>query len=307
MPTETALRAVFGVEKRDFEKGYVEHLDRVVASLGLGSAKAATTFAAAERAYQLDPKNADLAADLAVHYLKREKNRRARELADEALAIDGAHPRAVYVLAKLERSIGNVARAVELVEAAVKARPNDELLDLLAAIRIEQDRFAEAAALYESARAKEPFKQKWVEGLVRMYLKLQDLERLIPMLEALARMDAENVTVRQKRAEIAFDRQDWATAARWAREAMYITIKPIELHEILGRSAKELGDRKTAIREYEVIYELRKKRLADGIALARVYAWAEEPAKAKALVLELRKSAPEDADVAGLAKEMGFE
>jgi tetratricopeptide (TPR) repeat protein len=304
MPTEVAIRALFSVSKEDFEKGYVAYLDKVVAGLRTGPARVERSFAEAERAYQADPKNPDLAADLALHYLKRDKARRARELADQALSASPEQPVALYTLAKMEWSIGKPAEALRILEPAVAKNTKDEmLLDLLAAIRIDQKDFAAAAELYRAAHEQDPYRQKWVEGLVKVYLKQNDEAALVPMLEKLARMDADNGTARQKLAEIAFGKKDWPVAARWAREAMHVSIQPMELHQILGQASREMKDWPTAIREYEVIRKLSPDSLVDATELVRLYLAAGEKEKARTLLDELKAKHPQDPQIAKLEME----
>ena len=305
LPTEGAIQALFHVDKRDFEAGYVKYLDKLVAGLRVGTAKKAVTFAEAERAYQADPKNADLAADLALHYMKREKNRRARELADEALKINPDQATAIYILAQMEWSIGKTNEALAIIEPAIdRLKTNEQLIDLLAAIRIDQKRFDEAAKLYQTAHEQDPYKQKWVEGLVKVYLKLGDKEKLAQSLADLAMMDADNAIVRQKLAEIAFEKKDWKEAAHWSREAMYVTIKPIELHRIRAQSEKELGNLKDAVHEYEVISKLDPESVGDGIELARMYVLVNEIDKARAELERIAKIHPDHDEIGDMLKEL---
>lgn len=296
LPTEVGIRALFGVDKADFEKGYVAYLDKVVAALPTSHAEKSRSFPETERAYQADPGNADLAADLAVHYLERKKNKRARELAGEALAKEPKQATALYVLAKLEWSIGKPKEAAEILAGALDpANPNPRLLDLLAAIHVENKEFAQAAELYQTARKSDPYNPKWVEGLVRMYLKLGDTERLAPELEQLASMDADNQNVRQKLAEIAQEKMDWPAAAQWARESMHISIKPASPHRILALASEELKDSATAIREWEVLEKIEPLSWEESARLARLYDAAGDEEKARSWLERMKgRQAPAD-------------
>lgn len=305
MPTEIAIRAVFGVSKEDFEEGYRKHLDELVKSLGTARTQKERSLAEVERAYEADPENPDLAAELAVHYLRRKNTKRARSLAEEALAKVEKHPVASYVLARMEFSIGKTKEALEYCEPALEAHPGHELLiDLLAAIRVEEKNYAEAARLYQVAHDKQPYRKKWVEGLAKMYLKLDDEEKLEPVLETLSSMDPDNALVRQKLAQIAMGRKDWKRAADWARRTMHITVKPPEVHRILAQASFELGDFPTAVREYEVIEQLAPDSLVDAIALAKAYQSAGEREKAAEQVRKLKERAPDNEEVDRLADEL---
>lgn len=304
MPTEIAIRAVFGVTKEEFEAGYVKHLDELVRGLGSGRPPKERSLAEVERAYTADP-TPDLAAELALHYLRRKNIKRARGLADDALANIEHHPVASYVLARMEFSIGKTKEAAEYCEPALKEHPDNELLiDLLAAIRVEQKDFESAARLYQTAHEKQPYKRKWVEGLAKTYLKLDDREKLEAVLEMLANMDPDNALVRQKLAQLALERKDWERAAAWARRTMHITVKSPEVHRILARASSELGDHSRAVREYEVIEQLSPDSLVDAIALAKAYQAAGENEKAAEQVRKLRERAPNNEDVERLAGEM---
>ena len=237
--------------------------------------------------------------------MKRDKNRRARELADEALKINPEQPTALYILAQMEWSIGKVTEALAILEPALeRLNTNEQIIDLLAAIRIDQKRFDEAAKLYQTAHEQDPYKQKWVEGLVKVYLKLGDKEKLAQALKELAQMDADNAIVRQKLAELAYEKKDWKEAAHWSREAMYVTIKPIELHRIRGQSEKELGNLKEALREYEVIAKLEPESVGDGVDLARMYLLVHEKEKARAELERIAKIHPDHDEIGDMLKEL---
>lgn len=305
MPTEAAIRAVFGVSKEDFEAGYVRHLDELVAGLRTAPKRKETTLAEAERAFQDAPKDAAAAADVAHHYLRRKNNRKARELAEAARALDPAEPLAAYVLARLEWTIGKPDEAEKLLVPAHAAHPRDEnLIDLLAAIQVERGRFSEAAKLYETARESDPYSKKWVEALVKMHLKTGNREALASSLETLAAMDADNIAVRKKLAQMAFEDEDWRRAAHWARETMYVAVGDVDVHRILARAARELGDPKTSMREYETIAKLSPDSLPDAIELVKAYVAAGDREKGAAALADLRRKHPREIELERLAEDV---
>ena len=123
-------------------------------------------------------------------------------------------------------------------------------------------------------------------------------------LETLAAMDADNIAVRKKLAQMAFEDEDWRRAAHWARETMYITVQDVDVHRILAQASRELGDRRTSAREYEAIARLSPDSLADAIELVKAYAAAGEEEKAAGALAELRRKHPREKELERLAEEV---
>src|SRR5262249_25008082 len=85
LDTRAALQRSFHVQQDDFEKAYRDYLQQLVAAQPASKPAASMDFAALVKAQQDAPENPDLAARLALEFLKRKMYPRARELAEAAL------------------------------------------------------------------------------------------------------------------------------------------------------------------------------------------------------------------------------
>lgn len=303
LETGPAIERVFHVNQADFEKGYRAYLDKVVTSLPASRAPKKRTFADLERAALKDPKNAELQAELALIYLRRKDPAKARELAEQALALDRKQPLAAYVLARMELSIGKTAEARKMLEPCLDPKhPREEVLELLASIYLRQKDYAKAAELYELGRASDPLSKKWLEELVKVRLLAGKQDSLEPTLVELARMDSDNLLVRKKLAQIAAQNKRWGDAKRWAEEALHVDVADVDAHRWLGQAALETKNFSVAAREFEVLKSLRKGAAMDK-ELAQAYLGLGQKAKAKALLAEIMARNPADQDAASLLKQ----
>ncbi|MGL4461268.1 MAG: tetratricopeptide repeat protein, partial [Planctomycetia bacterium] len=258
LETPQAIPETFGVTIADFEAGYTAHLKDLVATLKTGPAAKETSFSEAERAYRKSPEDPDAAADLASHHLKRKNAAEARELAEKALAAKPGHPLACYVLARMEMSIGKTDEALKLLKPGFDAKnPDGRVMELLASIEMKKKNYTEAAALYEQAHAAEPAARKWLEGLARVYLLEKKNDKLKPVLEKLAGMEADDAAVRKKLADLAVGEGRWKDADRWGREVLYIDVADASAHVAIGKAA--LGEKRfdKAIEELEIAFKLK--------------------------------------------------
>lgn len=295
LETDVAIPKTFNISKADFEKGYREHLSKVLKTIKVGEAKSKRTFAESEAAYRAKPNDPDIAAELALHHYKRQNVARARELAEVAVEKRKNHPLASYILARMEFSIGKPKEAMAILEPAFDPKhPTDEVIDLLAALRLREKNYEEAAKLYELARSNDPLNQKWVEGVAKVRLLQNDSTKLGPILEILAGMDADNLTARQKLADLAFENKDWKNAERWAREVMYVEVAEPRSHRILGEAFLSTGRPKLAVREFENAGKLKSKDAELPYRLAEALHAAGESKKATDQLRTLLKANADD-------------
>lgn len=138
-----------------------------------------------------------------------------------------------------------------------------------------------------------------LKALARTYLKSGD-ERLAGVLAQLAAADADNVPMRKKLAILAYDRQDWPQAARWAREAIHIDVNDTDMHRIAGEAAAALEKHADAIHAYQLAMRLDESDLPARVGLVRAYAAAEQRDKGRVELEALKKLAPEDPTVHAL-------
>lgn len=281
METDEAIPKVFNISKEEFEKRYLAYLDGVAAELQVGEKQETRSFAESERAYRDNPKDPSIVAELAEHHLLRKNNARARELAEEALALEPKQPVALYVLAKMEWSIGKSEEALAILMPALAGdKPDGRVLDLVAGIRTRQKDYEEAARLFEIGRKLQPMESKWLEGLARVYLLQDQSEKLKPILEELARRDSDNLNVRKKLAELYARDQRWPEAAKWAWEIIYIDVADPSAHRILADAALAQEDYPLAARELEVQLSQGADDPETRLKLARAYSEMGERGKA---------------------------
>ena len=304
LETEAAIPKVFGMPLAEFEKGYREYLAKVVSSLTPGPTKKELSFAQAERAHREDPENADITAELAKHYFDRGSAAQARRLAEQALRRQQSHPLALYVLAKMELSIGKVDEALKVLKPGLDPEhPHDQVIELLAALYVRRQEYDEAARLYQRGAQANPLDTRWLKGTARVYLLQSDEKRLLGVLQSLAGMDSDDVSVRKKLAELAVKRQDWQQAEHWAREVLYIDVSDIDAHRIRAQAARALGDLPLAISEYEVVVTLAPENIQQKLALAEAYLDARRVNKAREQLDEVLKADPDNPQARQTASE----
>jgi predicted Zn-dependent protease len=109
----------------------------------------------------------------------------------------------------------------------------------LAALRLRDKQYDEAAKLYQLASRKDPNNSKWIKALARVYLESGDQRRLGVSLEQLVQMDADELVFRKKLAQLSLEGKDYKSAARWAGEALQIDVMDAGMHWIQARALVE--------------------------------------------------------------------
>ncbi len=293
--TQAAIRRALGVDVAELEQGYAAHLQRVVAELGTGTQSSdEMSLTELVRAAEADPKNPDLLARLAQAQLARRAFPEARRLARQALAIAPKHQLAAYVIARLHVLVGDTAEAVAQLESCLDAdAPQENLLDLLAALRLKGEQYAEAARLYELGAKAHPLDPKWPKRLARVYLLSHEDERLAEVLKQLARIDADDVTVRKKLAQLALAAKNYAAAVEWGQAALEIDVTDSEVHRMLAEALVGEDRNAEAVEEYEAAIELNPQEPGLRFALAERLVALGQTDRAKEALEALLKLAPE--------------
>ncbi len=123
-------------------------------------------------------------------------------------------------------------------------------------------------------------------------LRGKQLDRLKPVLEQLASSDGDDPLVRRKRAELALNEQDFATARRYAELSLEIDVMNPETHEILAQSLGELGEFDRAAREWGTAAEIQPKEPRFRVEQARALGKAGRPGDGVKVLQELLKTTP---------------
>jgi tetratricopeptide (TPR) repeat protein len=253
LDTATAVTKVCRVDKKTFEQGYRDYLAVVVKSLQGRPADKPLTYTQLQRAHEADPNDLAITARLAEQSLVRRDYSEARKLADAVLAKQAAQPLALYVKARLLQNAGDDDAAKKLLETAVdKGQPEPKVLQALGKLYFEAQDFAKAAEIYELAHRAEPYDSKWLVELARVYTQLGDNAKRIETLMKLVPTDADDLDQRKRLAQLLLGAERFAEAERFARQALEIDVRDLEVREFLEKALQ--GQNKT--KELEQLRQL---------------------------------------------------
>lgn len=303
--TPLALERSFGVKLADFEAGYRQHLDTVIAAAGDSSAQPKAPLAVLQRNVEDNPANAEAAAQLALAWLDRDDKPQARRWALKAQELKPRHPLGAYVLARLQLSIGDTQAALEILEASLDRKsPHEEPLALLAALRLKAGDAAAAEELYALGDKHFPASDRWVKGLARIYLQSDDAQKLAPVLRRWSDLEPDNLTIHQKLARLALDKEDFASAAASATNALHLDVEDAEAHSLLAAALAGQQEQAAAAEEYETAIRLDGRQADWHAALAAQYIKLNKKDDARRVVATLRELAPDHPQLAELEKSL---
>jgi len=309
LDTPATIKRAFGVDLADFERGYTEYVQDLVAGLHANGQPTAPAgaFPALVKAVADDPKNPDKLVALAQAYLDREAFPKAGQLAREALAVSPKHAGATYVLARLDLLVGNTDGVEDRLAAALdRKQPHAALLKLLAGLKYRRGDHEGAADLYQLGRLSFGGDSSWTKLLTRVYLKSGDDAKLRPLLETLAELDADDLTVRKKLMELAVAAKDDKESARWSREVLHIQPRDLAARKTRADSLAAIKQWPAAIVEYEMAIAMSPKQPDLQIGLIRALVEMGDKKKARAALNDFKKLWPADPAVAELEKKIGL-
>jgi cellulose synthase operon protein C len=298
--TRAAIQRALGVGQEEFERGYLEYLRKIAAGLAGLAPRTEPKLAELEASHKAQPDDPDVAARLALALLHREEPVKARALADEVLEKHPQHPLATYVVAKLILTAGEQKHAIEILEKALdRNAPHENVLALLASLKMDADQPAAAEDLYELGAKKFPQDVQWLQALARLYLKSGEDKKLFDVLARLADRDADDLPMRKKLAQLALQAKDFAAATHWAKQALYIDVQDAETHRMFAEALVGQKDFPAAVAEYEAAVELEPKTHGLQLALADACLRAGRKDRARAL---LKAILADDATIPGAAE-----
>lgn len=237
MSTTEVVQRACKVDKEKFEQGYKAYLDETIKPLQSGKKVAnKRTLAELKKAYEKD-NDTDAGAELALMYLKRVDRKAAREIAEKVLELKQKQPKAMYVLARLERLAGNVKRERNLLEEALNKDDPDPLIVLaLGKIYYDASEFDKAEQMFDLGRKIEPIDPDWLKQLARVYAQKDDKAKLIGVLKELVLTDADELEQRLRLARLLLESSDAAEAEKYARQVMEINVRSKEGQKLLLKS-----------------------------------------------------------------------
>jgi tetratricopeptide (TPR) repeat protein len=237
MDSAAAIASACGVTEEQFEKGYREYVAEIVKPYLVSKnddAETPLTFAELENAHKENPEDIEIAARLAEQFARRNKAVDARKLADQVLEKSKGHPIASLVKARLLLRSGDDVAAHELIDAAVKAHPDDaRLLFTAAVLFLEAKENEKAATLLERGRSIAPLEADWHGQLVRLYTETNETDKLLEVLQEVVAGDPDELIGRMKLARAASKAGKHVVAERYAREAMQIDITNPDVQTLL--------------------------------------------------------------------------
>jgi tetratricopeptide (TPR) repeat protein len=308
LTTDRAIRESFGVEKPDFEKGYLKYLDELVATIRTRvNDEKPVKFSQLERQLKEKPDDPDLNAQMAYEHFARRDYKEARPFADKALELKPNHPLASYVKARLLVTIGDDDTALALLEPALDPkRPNERVVDLLAELKMKAGQLDEAEKLYELARKDDPFHTKWIAGLARVHLRQKSAAKFLEDLAMIAANDADDIAVRKALAERMLAGGKAAEAERWAQECLHIDVYDFSAHVLLADALSTQSKFAPAVEEYQTALELKPRRPNDlKLKLAKAQLGLGQRDAAKATVASILKADPDHPEAKALREQLG--
>ena len=308
LTTDRAIKASFGVEKADFEAGFLTFLDGVVKTIRTRvDDEKKVTFSELERQLEARPDDPDLNARMAYEHFARRDYKEARPFADKALKAKPHHPLASYVKARLLSAIGDDSAALALLEPALdEARPDERIIDFLAELQMKAGKLDEAERLFELARKDDPYHSKWIAGLARVHLRQKDAAKLLNDLAMLAANDADDLDVRKTLAEYHLKLGHPDQAEKWATECLYIQVYDPSNHVALADALLAQKKHAEAVEEYRIALDLKAKPPNDiKVRLARAQAGLGRPDAAKATLDAVLKADPDHPEAKALREELG--
>ncbi|WP_162130512.1 tetratricopeptide repeat protein [Schlesneria paludicola] len=293
LSTDKAIPEVFGVSKEDFEQGYRQYLDAIVASLHRTEADSELNPSRVERAYEKNKGDPDAAANYARLMLLIRKRNEAKSIAQQVLKTNPKHPVAAAVLATLYYREEKFDDAISVLEPAFdKEHPNKRILEILMKTRLQQKRAAEAIELCELGKQHFPDESEWWKGIANAAKMTGEHDRRRAALETLVQIESDDPAPRKALAEMSLADKQYDQAYRFAKLAIHIDVLDADIHRMLAEAFRGLEDYKRSIEEYEIALELKPKAVEFQLGLVETYIAAGRTDEAKKLVDEIFKSNP---------------
>jgi cellulose synthase operon protein C len=232
-----AIKLATGIDKAAFEAGYRASLDQLVAETSRVAELDLPKPAEAEKRHAENPDDNTAAGQYAWLQFEGGNRKVARTVAEEVHKRDKTEPWSALTLASLARRAEDQKQALELLTGAWNAdAPASKIVDLKGLVHLEQKDYPAAIATYAAGLKRRPRQVEWWKKKAVAELRSQQTGPLKASLEEIARLDVDDLSVRRKRADLAWEEGDADGAARFAEAALEIDVRPVELHVLAARA-----------------------------------------------------------------------
>ncbi len=292
--TDQAVPEVFGVEKADFETGYKEFLDKLVAGLKQTESEPELKPSQIEKAYEKNKSDAQAAADYARLLLFIRERDKARTIAKEVLKQDQTQPVAAFVVAALLVRDDKFDEAAKTLDPALnQEHPNRHLLELFLRVRLKQRKPDEAFALCKLGQQHFPDNSDWWKGTAAAAKLTGDKARRRESLEKLVYLEADDPAPRKALSEMALADGNFDESFKYAKLTLHIDVLDADVHRLLGESLRGLNRLPQSITEFETALELKPKDPDLQLNLAETFLLSDRKDDAQKLVDEVLKQKPD--------------
>ena len=232
-----AIKLATGVDTPAFEAGYRASLDQLVAETSRVAELDLPKPSEAEKRHAENPDDNTAAGQYAWLQFEGGNRKTARTVAEAVHARDKTEPWSALTLASLARRAEDQKQALELLTDAWNAdAPASKIVELKGLVHLEQKDYPAAIATYAAGLKRRPRQVEWWKKKAVAELRSQQTEPLKASLEEIARLDVDDLSVRRKRADLAWEEGDAVGAARFAEAALEIDVRPVELHVLAARA-----------------------------------------------------------------------
>jgi len=303
LSTEQAVQRACGVDLETFEKGYRAYLKKVVGELKTGNPVSEKSSTELAKDHEANPDDTEIAGQYAYVLFQDNRRKIARQVAEKALATNPNEPLAAYVMARLSLLAADRKTALKYLEAAHDAsRPVLPVIRLLGQLKLENEKYGEAGKLLELGRKHFAYDEDLMISLARVYLRLDNDDKLKDVLNVLAARNFDDAGIRKKLTEIAFKQKDYKAVVRHGRSVLFIDVLDIPTHGMLGTAYRKLKDYEKSVREFQVALQLKPGDADLQVQLAKTHIAADEKGQALKVLNALLQQHPDNA-VARMLRE----
>jgi len=256
--TDQAIPEVFGVTKEEFEKGYRDYLNQIVADIRKTDDDPELRPNEIERAYEKNKDDPDAAARYAHLLLLIKRRDEAGKLAETVLKKQPSNAVAAFVVAILRLRDEKPQEAIQVLKPALnRQKPNRRVLELLVRTHLALKQPAETQELCELGKAHFPYHSEWWRGTAAAAKLSGDRPVRREALKTLTLIEGDDPAPRKALAEMALEDGDAEAVYQYARMALHIDVLDAEIHRLLATALRKKKDLPRALIEFETALELK--------------------------------------------------